>query len=251
MRAVWVAKYQPPPRTSVVGASATGAPSPSRTVRSAQRRGELGVVGGDEHGGARRGELAQPVRERLLVAAVHAARRLVEQDGGGRLALQHDRQREPLALAAGEVARVAVGERAEAGRLERRGRKLLPHALGDQVVAGVLEQQRRPARRARSARASARRARPRAAAASTCPPRCAPSARRARPAPAPASTPRSTAGPRGISYQTRSKASAGTRRRSAAAARPRRRAAGGAGRRLRPASASAAGRARAAPRGRP
>src|SRR3954449_7491922 len=36
MRAVWVAKYHPPPRTSAVGASATGAPSPSSTVRSAQ-----------------------------------------------------------------------------------------------------------------------------------------------------------------------------------------------------------------------
>ena len=144
MRAVWVAKYQPPPRTSVGrGVGDRGAVA-EQDGAIGPRRGELGVVGGDEHGGARRGQRAQAIRERLLVAAVHAARRLVEQDGGRRLALQHDRQREPLALAAGEVARVAVGERAEAGRLERRGRKLLPHALGDQVVAGVLEQERDP-----------------------------------------------------------------------------------------------------------
>ena len=63
----------------------------------------------------RLGELAQVGGERLLVRAVHAAGRLVEADDGGRLALQHDREREPLALAAGEVARVAVGESVEPG----------------------------------------------------------------------------------------------------------------------------------------
>ena len=56
MRAVCVAKYQPPASTSAVGASATGRPSPSSTVRSAQRGGELGVVRRDEHGRARRRE---------------------------------------------------------------------------------------------------------------------------------------------------------------------------------------------------
>ena len=51
-------------------------------------------------------------------------------------------EREPLALAAGQVARVAVGERGEAGGLERFGGQLVADALGEQVVAGVLQQQR-------------------------------------------------------------------------------------------------------------
>ena len=87
-------------------------------------------MGGDEHRAPPLGELAQAVGERVLVGAVHAARRLVEADDGRRLALEHDLQREPLALAAGEVARVAVGERAEAGGLELGGGQLLPHPLG-------------------------------------------------------------------------------------------------------------------------
>ena len=131
------------PRSS--GASATGAPSPSRTVRSRPVGGELGVVGGDEHRAPPLGELAQVGGERVLVGAVHAAGRLVEADDGRRLALEHDRQREPLALAAGEVARMAVGEGAEAGGLERGGGQLLPHPLGDEVVARVLQQQRHAA----------------------------------------------------------------------------------------------------------
>ena len=55
-------------------------------------------------------QLAQVCGERVLVEAVHAAGRLVEADHGGRLALQDDGEREPLALAAGQVARVALGE---------------------------------------------------------------------------------------------------------------------------------------------
>ena len=45
-------------------------------------------------------------RQRLLVDAVHPARRLVEQDGRDGPRRQHDLEREPLALAAGQVARV-------------------------------------------------------------------------------------------------------------------------------------------------
>ena len=142
MRAVWVAKYQPPPSTSAVGASATGAPSPSRTVRSAHRAANSASWVATSTAAPAAASSRSRVGERVLVAAVHAARRLVEADHGGRLALQDDREREPLALAAGEVARVAVGECGEAGGLERLGGQLLPHPLGDQVVAGVLQQQR-------------------------------------------------------------------------------------------------------------
>ena len=144
MRAVWVAKYQPPPRTSAVGASATGAPSPSRTVRSAQAAENSASwvatsTAAPAAASARSRSASSSLWPRSMPRVGSSSR-----TAAGRLALQHDRQREPLALAAGEVARVAVGERAEPGRLERRGRKLLPHALGDQVVAGVLEQQRDP-----------------------------------------------------------------------------------------------------------
>ena len=102
-------------------------------------------MGGHEHRAPAPGQLAEVGREHLLVGAVHAARGLVQADDRGRLALQHDRERETLALAAGEVARVAVGECAEAGLRERGRGELLPHALGDEVVPRVLHQQRHPA----------------------------------------------------------------------------------------------------------
>ena len=112
---------------------------------------------------ARRGERAQLRGERGLVRAVHPARRLVEADAPpGGSPCEHDREREPLALAAGEVARVAVGERAEPGRGERLRRQLVADALVQRVVARVLEQQRDAARAlhlpARGRRAARRRA---------------------------------------------------------------------------------------------
>ena len=62
----------------------------------------------------RRREPLQPIRELLLARPVHAARRLVEADEAGRrpsgaASGHHDRQGQALALAAGEVARVAAG----------------------------------------------------------------------------------------------------------------------------------------------
>ena len=122
-RAVWVAKYQPPPSTSAVGASATGRPSPSRIVRSAHAAANSASWVATSTAVAARRQLAQPGGEPGAVAAVHAARRLVEADDGGRLAGgEHELEREPLALAAGHVARVAVGERAGARRRRRRSR---------------------------------------------------------------------------------------------------------------------------------
>ncbi len=105
--------------------------------RARRPRGrELGVVRRDEHGGAVRGQLAQARRERGAVRPVHAARRLVEADRDRRLAAaQHELEREPLALAAGDVARVAVGQRAGA-------RHVVADALVQEQVARVLQQQR-------------------------------------------------------------------------------------------------------------
>ena len=159
-----------------------GAPSPSSTVRSRPQCGELGVVGRDEHRAALAGELAQMRRERVLVAAVHAAGRLVEADHRWRLALQDDREREPLALAAGEVARVAVGE-ARRGRRPGAPRRAAPpppaRRPGSRRGSGAAA---RRSRRARSGRGSAARGPRLAAAGSTCPRRCGPSARPAPPA---------------------------------------------------------------------
>ena len=76
----------------------------------------------DEHRDSGRGERAEAVGELALDGAVHAAGRLVEADGGGCLSPAHDdREREALALAAREVARVAVAEVGEADRRERLG----------------------------------------------------------------------------------------------------------------------------------
>ena len=84
---------------------------------------QLGVVGGHEHGGASLGKLAQAGAERVLVRAVHAARGLVEAGEHGRGAAEHDLERQPLPLAARQVARVGVLPAGEArGRDARRAR---------------------------------------------------------------------------------------------------------------------------------
>jgi hypothetical protein len=102
---------------------------------------ELGVMGGDEDRRAPVGEVAQPGAERVLVRAVHAAGRLVEADDGRRDAAQHDLEREPLALAAGEVTRVGPIAAGQPGGGDASGAQLLLDALVDQVVAGVLEEE--------------------------------------------------------------------------------------------------------------
>ena len=59
---------------------------------------------------------------------------------------EHHLERQPLALAAGQVARVGLAAAAEAGRDEPVRAGLLARVLVDQVVARVLEQQRDLAR---------------------------------------------------------------------------------------------------------
>ena len=153
IRAVSVAKYQPPLSTSPTGPSAMTLAVGEQHDALGERGGELRVVRGDEHRAAGGGRGAQDRGEVALRRAVHAARRLVEaQRRGGAGApgataspvhgARHDRERQALALAAGQVARVAVGERAEAGRLERGGAELAADAVGEEVVVGVLQQQR-------------------------------------------------------------------------------------------------------------
>ena len=102
----------------------------------------------------RRRSSRSSARELVLAPAVHAPRRLVEADDraaarGSRVA-EHDREREPLLLAAREVARMAVGERGSPSPTvaSAAGEASSRTALVDQVVARVLEQQRDPSRAA-------------------------------------------------------------------------------------------------------
>jgi hypothetical protein len=77
--------------------------------------------------------------------AVHPARGLVQGEHSGRIALAgHDRQGQALALAAGQVARIALGEPVQARVAERPRGQLLADALAQEVVVGVLQQQRHP-----------------------------------------------------------------------------------------------------------
>ena len=200
-RATSVAKYQPPERISAAGPSAITTPSPSRTTRSAKAAANSTSWVATTTAAPPRGEPLDQLDEVVLAGAVHAPGRLVEGDQAGQRVAVHpprerDRQGQPLALAAGEVARVAVDRVLQPDRPQRRlprhPRQLVADPLADQIVARVLRQQRHPVgdldpslRPARPGR------RPRAAACS-CRRRCAPSARPARRGSTLRSTPRST-----------------------------------------------------------
>ena len=130
-RAVSVAKYQPPASTSrrrAVGDRRARRPAARRGRRPRRRtpgRGWRRCTAAPS--AARRASRSASVR---LGGAVHAARRLVEARQPRRLlGVQDDRQRQPLALAAGEVARMAVGEPVEADGGERAERGLVADAL--------------------------------------------------------------------------------------------------------------------------
>ncbi len=108
-----MAKYQPPESTSVAGPSAITHAVAEQHDPLGEGGGELDVVGGDEEAGAAAGEVADQVDQVGLAGAVHTAGRLVEGDQARQLVAVHaarqgDRQCQPLALAAGEVARVGV-----------------------------------------------------------------------------------------------------------------------------------------------
>ncbi len=138
--------------TSGAAPSAIGAPSASSTTREANAATNSGSWVATSS--------AQPsaliaARQLLLDAPVHAAGRLVEAQDRRRLARipEHDREREPLLLAAGEVARMAERQRLriEADAGEGLRRCLLGDRLVDQIVGRVLKQQRDPAGRVHTA----------------------------------------------------------------------------------------------------
>ena len=113
---------------------------------------------------------------------------------GGRVAgrVEHDRQRQALALAAREVARVPAGERRIPGPTpaSAAAASLLADALVDEIVAsGSAAAARRGPSAATRPRVGAQQPGAHGAAASTCRRRCAPSARRARRGRARATTP--------------------------------------------------------------
>ena len=153
IRAVSVAKYQPPLSTSPTGPSAIDPAVGEQHDALGERGGELRVVRGDEHraagggGGAQRPRQGRPSPRGPCRAS--ARRGTAPRGQPARPArpipvhgARHDRERQALALAAREIARVAVGERAEAGGLERGGAELAADAVGEEVVVGVLQQQR-------------------------------------------------------------------------------------------------------------
>ena len=76
--------------------------------------GELGVVRGHDHRLALVRPSLQLAGELGLGLPIHAPRRLIQRDHGGgrvrRLLASHNRERQALALAAGQIARVAVRE---------------------------------------------------------------------------------------------------------------------------------------------
>ena len=184
MRAVSVAKYQPPASSSARGPVGDHAPvgEQHRALGAGARR-TRGRGWRRSPPAPRRARARSSARELGLGVAVHAARRLVEREHRRRLAVAgDDRERQPLALAAGQVARVALGQRRRArrGSSAARGRLVARRARAGSSRPGSAAAAP-PARRARRARASARAGRRRGAAASTCPRRCGPSARRVSP----------------------------------------------------------------------
>ena len=124
MRAVSVAKYQPPASSSARRAVGDHAPVGEQHRAIGTGGGELGVVRRDDHRlTLARARARSSLRELGLRLAVHAARGLIEREHGGRSTsarrARDDRERKALALAAGEVARVALGQRRQPDRCER------------------------------------------------------------------------------------------------------------------------------------
>ena len=144
MRAVSVAKYQPPLSSSGAGARRRCIrPSASRIARVATAAANSGSWVATRIATPASERRQQLRGERRLGGAVHPARRLIQaQHGRLRGAVADDREREALALAGGAVARMAIGERREARALERVRAELVADAVLDEVVAGVLQQQR-------------------------------------------------------------------------------------------------------------
>ena len=152
MRATSVAKYQPPERISAAAPSAISSPSPSSTTRVGERAPRTRRRGWRPDRGAPLGELAEPARPAPpcgrgpCPASARRGRRAPAARRPRRPG-HHDREREPLALAAGEVARVArrpPSSRPTASSAPPTGLagKLVADALAHEQVARALRQQR-------------------------------------------------------------------------------------------------------------
>ena len=114
-------------------------------------RGELDVVRRDDNRRAAGREAGDELAQLVLSSRIHSARRLVQADEARWLAShsapgEHNRERESLALAAGEIARIAFVGPAEPDGLEGRptilAGELVSDALANDVVARVLAEKR-------------------------------------------------------------------------------------------------------------
>ena len=145
-RATSVEKWRPPASTSCGEPSAITTPWPSSTMRSASEAANSVSCVATITAAPRLGELGGAGGQLVLVDAVHPARGLVEQHHRRGLARQHHLQREALALAAREVARIGGLASRQAGARHAGHAGVLDRVVVHQVVARVLEQQRHLAR---------------------------------------------------------------------------------------------------------
>ena len=173
IRATSVAKYQPPESISSAArrrsARRRRAAPPGRRTRAANSTSWVAT----STAAPRAGELAEPARRARpcgprSMPRVGSSRQTMPGALAGAAPGHHDRQREPLALAAGEVARVALGRPLEARRGQRRApavaRQLLVDPLADEQVGRALRQQRAAGRASIRAADRLEQARPRRAA---------------------------------------------------------------------------------------
>lgn len=149
--AVWGAKTGEATTTSAVGPSATMSPSATTTTRSAAR-GELDIVGGDDHRTPFACQRADDVDESALGTVVETAGRFVEQQGlrgGGEPGGEDRGEFLPLGQVTGMGGVVDTGSKAVregTGAPSCRGFgvrlvEFLPHALRVEEVGGGLRHQ--------------------------------------------------------------------------------------------------------------
>ncbi len=121
-----------------------------------EHRCELDVVRGHHDARPPLRQLAGPAGQRLLAGPVHPSRRLVEADESGesptpRAAGHHQSQRQALALAAGQIARIGLRRPPEPHRGKRLATglagQLVRDPLANQQVARALGEKRAAARR--------------------------------------------------------------------------------------------------------
>ena len=131
-RATSVAKCQPPASTSAAGPSAIITPCPISTTRSANSAANsvscvATSTAAPDSAASRLSRRASASLRRASIPRVGSSRH----DEREPPPVEHQLEREPLALAAGEVARVRVDARAEPRRGDRPRPRLVAHVLVD------------------------------------------------------------------------------------------------------------------------